>query len=685
MLLWVVLVAFCFALIPLVGALALCIYVAAYHSSSTRPASSGCLGRSAAVVVLGDIGRSPRMCLHVESLANEGWKVAIVGYPGSSLPPALRRPSVRQHHLRTPPSWIARLPRTAFIAVAPFKLALQALSLFTELTTQVRPPPEVILVQTPPALPTLLVVKAAAKLVNARVIIDWHNLAYTILALRLGAKSRLVRLAEWLERWSGRNAYAHLFVTHAMRNHLDLEWKLHGHKAVLHDRPPAHFRRATVEEMHRLMAKLVPQLQPPLGDEFMLEYSAPVSTPFTRDDGAAGEASVQWRPDRPALVVSSTSWTADEDFGLLLRAARLYEFRARALAESSPTRGSPAHSRSSTGDNTLSPITPSSPAPFSSDGETVRTSKERRRPSLGALRSATLPHEPASTLPKLVIIVTGKGELRARYLAKIARLEQQERWRWVRIRTAWLETQDYPVLLGGADIGVSLHTSSSGLDLPMKVVDMLGCGLPVCALDFACLDELVRDRSNGLIFRDAEGLARQWESLLAHHPQPNWLATGTGMQEPFEASTAPSPGGLLEPRVGAAVPMSPNPSMTLLHSPGLPPELNAGRGPRSTWSGNWKHVMRPLLDPAVPDQEVEAVLHSSALKLDSVGGILQRRVKQGYTRAPSTDAGAFQFVSQAAAITHESQKGLRLRKSVSSRTADDAIPAIQVSKPPTPP
>ena len=156
-----------------------------------------------------------------------------------------------QHHLRTPPSWIARLPRAAFIAVAPFKLALQALSLFIELTTQVRPPPEVILVQTPPALPTLLVVKAAAKLVNARVIIDWHNLAYTILALRLGAKSRLVRLAEWLERWSGRKAYAHLFVTHAMRNHLDLEWKLQGHKAVLHDRPPAHFRRATVQETHR--------------------------------------------------------------------------------------------------------------------------------------------------------------------------------------------------------------------------------------------------------------------------------------------------------------------------------------------------------------------------------------------------------------------------------------------------
>ena len=67
-------------------------------------------------------------------------------------------------------------------------------------------------------------------------------------------------------------------------------------------------------------------------------------------------------------------------------------------------------------------------------------------------------------LPNLLVIVTGKGPQKAMYRAAMHDLDL----RHVAFRTLWLEPGDYPVLLGACDVGISLHTSSSGLDLPMK-------------------------------------------------------------------------------------------------------------------------------------------------------------------------------------------------------------------------
>ncbi|KAI8983197.1 mannosyltransferase [Trametes punicea] len=492
--------------------------------------------RSVAVLVLGDIGRSPRMMYHAESFATNRFQTYLVGYRGSKpIPSLLSLPRVEILYLGEPPSYLRGLP---FIVAGPLKVLHQAIDILYALLKRIPHPPEFIIVQNPPSIPTLALVWLVSRWRGCKVIIDWHNLGYSILALKLGEQHAFVKLAKWFELYFGRYAYAHLFVTKAMRDYLVKEWDLQGRKVVLHDRPPARFHRASPSESHELFQHLLPSFSSTTLTSFLPTSKPPYSTPFTcippsklssvpppPASGAVPDfnftidmsdlspfaenvAMPELRSDRPALLVTSTSWTPDEDFGMLIEALKCYERRARAC--------------------------------------TGLEEKER--------------------LPKVLMVVTGKGPLRQRYMREVERLQTGEQegegpWRYVRCVSLWLEADDYPLLLGSADLGISLHSSSSGRDLPMKVVDMFGCGLPVCALGFACLDELVKDGVNGLVFHNAEQLATQLESLLRGFPSAPALAA---LQASFQQAQSAFAG-------------------------------TSNIWDWGTWAENWNHIMRPLV------------------------------------------------------------------------------------------
>jgi beta-1,4-mannosyltransferase len=90
--------------------------------------------------------------------------------------------------------------------------------------------------------------------------------------------------------------------------------------------------------MHALLLKLQPLLAEPLhpndfaaatAAELLAAWPGSEQTLCTvREGGGAG--GVRLRAGRPGLVVSSTSWTPDEDFGLLLKAAQLYDGKVSA-------------------------------------------------------------------------------------------------------------------------------------------------------------------------------------------------------------------------------------------------------------------------------------------------------------------------------------------------------------------
>ena len=235
---------------------------------------------------------------------------------------------------------------------------------------------------------------------------------------------------KWMETTYGSKASFHLCVTQAFANDLRSSYGIEA--TVFYDQPSNIFKSLTLDEKRDLFVDLAFFKGMEEFEEFV--------------DISDGSKSL--RADRPVLLLSSTSWTEDEDFSLLLKALEDYD--------------------------------------------------------------------QSESTPRMLCVITGKGPLKGYYKNVI----EEKQLKKVRIILPWLEPEDYPLVVASADLGVCLHTSSSGLDLPMKVVDMFGTYLPVCAYHYETLDELVQEDVNGLHFKDSEQLSHQLIELFKEHPKP---------------------------------------------------------------------------------------------------------------------------------------------------------------------
>jgi beta-1,4-mannosyltransferase len=366
------------------------------------------MGReSVAVIVMGDLGRSPRMLNHVDMiLKHTPFEVDLIGCPGSQLRSSLHSsPRVRVKTISSSfVDRLKRLPKAFFLVYAAFRILVETLQLLWVFGRMQRPRlalVQVMLTQNPPNLPVLAVLVLVSFFRQFPVCIDWHNYGFSI--LQVAHRPRwLVETAEAYERFVGGLGDFHLCVS----NSLKLDLARHNVKAkTLYDLPTVHFQPiADLTETARLKNLL----------------GVPLSS---------------------LLVVSSTSWTPDEDFGLLLEA---------------------------------------------------------------------IDHLDEVTRTEVCFVITGKGPMKDFYAQEI----DKRSWKNCSVKLAWLTAEDYPRLLGVADLGVCLHTSSSKLDLPMKVVDMHGAALPVLAYAYPTIGELVTQKT-GATFVDSSDLSHKLAEFLS--------------------------------------------------------------------------------------------------------------------------------------------------------------------------
>lgn len=359
------------------------------------------------ICVLGDLGHSPRMCYHARSFAAKGYDVDLCGYLEEKPPlDLLDNEMVRIHEIK---AVVNTGGNYLFFVIR--KVVLQLLQL-VRLLWKLRGS-KYIMVQNPPGIP-ILFLSVLFRLTGAKLIIDWHNLGYSILAMRLGKGHPLVKANRLYEKVLSRFGDINLTVTQQMKKFLIDEFGVSKKKIiVLYDKPAVQFQPLSDVERERVIGQHIGLFK-----------------------GYTNEK----------IILSSTSFTPDEDFGVLLEALTKYDTMAE--------------------------------------------------------------------LPNLKVIITGKGPMKQQFLDEV----QKANFVKSDVQCVWLSAEEYPRVLGLADLGISLHTSSSGIDLPMKVVDMFGCGIPVLALEFDALHELVEDDVNGMRVLDSRQIV---ESMIYLFLQPD--------------------------------------------------------------------------------------------------------------------------------------------------------------------
>jgi beta-1,4-mannosyltransferase len=364
------------------------------------------------------------MQYHAHALVSNGVDVDLVGLEGTPLSKRITDdPRITVHRIKGTRLRIRRsLYGSSYAVAGLFDAARLGLRLWR--TLRHLPRPDLVLVQNPPAFPTFAVTWWSLRRRGVRFFVDWHNLGYTLLRLRLGHWHPAIRLARWLERRDARRVDANLCVSRGLAAFLESRFGV-TNAHVLYDRPASAFVPIERGDRERHRQALFGRL------------------------GVHGGT--------VGFVVCPTSWTEDEDFDVIIDAVVRLEHRIRGWEAAS---------------------------------------RDRR-------------------FPDLVVLVTGDGERRAEFERRFAGLPARR----IHLRARWLEPDDYPRVVGSADLGLCLHRSSSGLDIPMKIADLFGAGVPVLALDYgACLAERVRHGDNGLLFSTAEQLADIVFDLFENYP-----------------------------------------------------------------------------------------------------------------------------------------------------------------------
>ncbi len=212
---------------------------------------------NAAVLVLGDLNRSPRMlnhCLGISNSINNINEISLIGYNGGDIRSDIKNDKkIKSYHIpELFKQFFNRLPRFLFPIIALIKVLLQIFILFYILLIKI-PKPDFLILQNPPGIPSIFVCSIVCFIKRSKFIIDWHNYGYTILHVNKRNKI-MCMIAKIYEILLSKTSHMNFCVSESMRK--DLKENMGIDAIVLHDRAlKGVFKKLDLNESHDLFQR----------------------------------------------------------------------------------------------------------------------------------------------------------------------------------------------------------------------------------------------------------------------------------------------------------------------------------------------------------------------------------------------------------------------------------------------
>lgn len=220
--------------------------------------------RNATIVVVGDIGHSPRTCNHAYSLASHGLRTNIIGYLNSKPhPKIINHENIRISPISQPPSFLLNNNQILRFLLLPLKLIwiffILGIALLRNCKNVGKDKDNLLILQNPPGIPTIFVCYIIAKIKGMFFLIDWHNYTFSMFG-----KNSISQLIAGFEGFCGSLSDLNLCVSNTMKDDLLKRWNINAR--VLYDRPPSWFFRSIKESekcefLRKFLAKKELKLQ----------------------------------------------------------------------------------------------------------------------------------------------------------------------------------------------------------------------------------------------------------------------------------------------------------------------------------------------------------------------------------------------------------------------------------------